>query len=599
MRLSRDHLRHAAFPAFLVYVLLLVTLHEYGMFERTMAVQLLCLAAALLWVATRRSGVRRHARWQRGSVAVFLALAAMALGLRFYLLTFLPPSNQTGFEEMETGRLSWAILRTGVLPLEFRYTTCLGALGFRLGGVTLEALRAPFELTAGFVPVLLILCLRDLRVGWLPTGLVVITAASLRWLVIGSVADELFSGLPLVAAVVFCIVRSERSAEGAPGWASLAGLISGLLMYEYPSFRVTIGFAWAWYLWKGVEASRGGRSGPARRLLSSFSVPLLLVSLPLLVEVALNPEREPFFEAFRRHGGERPALLAAQSLEHVIQYASALAGRVVPTTLWLTRLNEPVVPPMIGGLFLAAFLLSMVRPRHPVERGLVLTIFALVVSASLTANDLKVGRLLPAVFPLLVMSGLLLERLTRWLRRMGSARKTPEEKPIRPRLRGPATELVLFSAGALSIVLSNVRGVREMAVDPFSLQEFANDDYATACSVAHAAREGQSVLICKPDTRGQRWELGDMRWVFASKRLQARVSGRLPDRESIAAGTLVLVGVRGRALPAEGLEELRTLAERTGSLSSLRRYRNAAGNLSAASICVLCGPGDTPVQSSE
>jgi hypothetical protein len=67
------------------------------------------------------------------------------------------------------------------------------------------------------------LCLRALEVGWLPTGLIVLMAASLRILVIGNVADELFAALPLAAGVVFCVVHLERSLYGAPFWASLAG----------------------------------------------------------------------------------------------------------------------------------------------------------------------------------------------------------------------------------------------------------------------------------------------------------------------------------------------------------------------------------------
>jgi len=576
-RLSTLLPRRILFPGSLIYGLLLVTLHEYGMSRRTIAVQLLCVAAALFWVMTRRAGDRRQIQRRWSSVALVLAFCALALGLRVYLLTFLPPSNQTGFEEMETGGLSYRILRTGMLPLEFRYTNCLGAIGFLFGGETLWALRAPFKLASCVALLLLMLCLRDLKVGWLPTGLIVVMAASLRWLVIGNVADELFAGLPLTAAVIVCVVRSEQSADRAPFWASLAGLFSGVLMYEYSSFRVMIVFAGGWYLWRTFTSLREERNVPRIRLLSSFSVPLLLVSLPLLVDVFLNPGKDPLFEAFRRHGGERSTPLAGQSLDYMKQYTLALAGRVVPTSLWLTRESDPIVPPVIGGLFGCAFLLGLVRPRQAIERGFALATVILIVTASVTANDLKVGRLLPAVLVLCVLSGLLLERLAQWLRAL-------------PGHTGSALELSLFVAGAFTVVAINSQGVRAMAVDPMSLQEYANDDYATAFHAAHVAAADQALLIWKPDTHGKPWELRGMQWLFAPKRLTVRVTGRLPAWQQIAAGTLVVVGVRNHDVPPSALEELRAVAKNTGSLSSFRQYRNAAGDRSVASICVQCGP---------
>ena len=569
--------RRLLFPGLLIFGLLLVTLHAYEISRKTIAVQLLCLAGALLWVMTRRDRDRCRSRRRWTSVALALLFCALAFGIRFYLLTFLPPSNQTGFEEMEAGMLSYRILQTGLLPLEFRYTNALGALGFVFGGETLAALRAPFKLAGCVALVLLMLSLRDLKVRWLPTGLIVLMAASLRWFVVGNVADELFAGLPLTAAVIACVVRSEQSTDGAPFWASLAGLFSGVLMYEYPSFRVTVFFAGGWFLWRTVESLRGERKAPRIRLLSSFSVPLLLVSLPLLVEVLLNPGKNPVFEAFRRHGGERSAPLAAESLDYMKQYSLALVGRAVPTSLWLTRENEPIIPRVIGGLFGCAFLLSVVRPRHPIERGLALTILILITTASLAANDLKVGRLLPAVLMLCLMSGLLLERLAERLRAL-------------PGHVGSALEFTLFVAGAVTVVAINLRGVRAMAADPMNLQEYANDDYATAYHAARVAADGQSLLICKPDTRGKPWELRGMQWLFAPKRLTVRVTGRLPAWQKIATGTLVVVGVRNHDVPSPAVEELRAVARNTGSLSSFRQFRNAAGDRSVASICVQCPP---------
>lgn len=190
------------------------------------------------------------------------------------------------------------------------------------------------------------------------------------------------------------------------------------------------------------------------------------------------------------------------------------------------------------------------------------------------------------------MSGLLLDRLAQWIRRLSGRRKTLDEGPTGSRYGGPALEAALFVGGALCLVGINVHSLRAMGLDTLSLQEFANDDYATAYCVAVASTRGQSVLISKPDTQGRPWELRDMQWVFASKRLKARVSGRLPADESIAAGTLVVVGVRAGALLPPAVEELRALGVRTGSLSSFRQYRNAAGNLSAASLCVRCGTSD-------
>jgi hypothetical protein len=81
-------------------------------------------------------------------------------------------------------------------------------------------LRAPFVALGAAALVFISLSFRDLEVGRSATAVACFTAATLRWLVIGTVADELFASMWITAAIVWCLSQTERRPERAGRWAA-------------------------------------------------------------------------------------------------------------------------------------------------------------------------------------------------------------------------------------------------------------------------------------------------------------------------------------------------------------------------------------------
>ena len=123
----------------------------------------------------------------------------------------------------------------------------------------------------------------------------------MRFLVIASgSADELFAGLPFLAAFLFGLIQSETSEKYQSFWAALAGAFAGILMFEYTSYRMTVGLGGAWLLWKcffnGKAAKKTAGSASWFNLIS-FVISLILVALPTIVQTIREPNSSIFFEA--------------------------------------------------------------------------------------------------------------------------------------------------------------------------------------------------------------------------------------------------------------------------------------------------------------
>lgn len=73
------------------------------------------------------------------SLSVGWSLVGLAVVLRYALLKLMPPPLP-GFEEIQTGGSAVRIARGAELPLQFRFTNLLGALGFALADNSLDAL---------------------------------------------------------------------------------------------------------------------------------------------------------------------------------------------------------------------------------------------------------------------------------------------------------------------------------------------------------------------------------------------------------------------------------------------------------------------------
>lgn len=297
--------------------------YAYGqvdLYENTVLIQTLCVLFSLLWlIANSRqvfisltqikfSELRIHPAW-------LLVLAAIVL--RCYALTIFPPVNQTGFEEVQTGSAAYKILLGLGLPIEFRFTGLLGALGLAIGSeFSLASLRFPFQVVGGIGLILLVYSLRSFKVSWIPTLIMVFIAATLRFLVIASaVADELFVSISTLIAFVLCIIRSENTIQNRSFWLALAGIIGGILMFEYTSYRLPVGMFGLWLFWKCIYGYEGGgdnKKASSWSGLFSFFIPLVVMALPTFVQTIYSPQGSIFFEAFLRHGVERSSIFSEQ-----------------------------------------------------------------------------------------------------------------------------------------------------------------------------------------------------------------------------------------------------------------------------------------------
>jgi len=289
-----------------------VDAHEMSMF-----VQFEGLLFALLWTLLNAQNLK--AFFVQAQTALRTALhpawlvVFASLVLRYYMLTIFPPAGQTGFEEIQAGAGAYGILHFGEIPIEFRFTNLMGAWGlfYHSSGTLLASLRFPFQLAGLFFILFTTFSLRSLKVSWLPALLVVVIAASLRFLVLASgFADELFAGLPILSAFILLIIKSQESREARSFWLAAAGIFAGILMYEYTSYRAPVAVVGLWLVWTCLAT----RKSDDCLGLFSFLVSFILVSVPTFVETIHHPQEGMFFEAFVRHGGVRETIFSEGSL---------------------------------------------------------------------------------------------------------------------------------------------------------------------------------------------------------------------------------------------------------------------------------------------
>ena len=625
--------------AMLAATALIATSHQ-GSPGRSLHVQVVCLAAAVLWVVILgRKGLASVARGGIRSLVPHHAwlLVLPALVLRAVALTHLPPSEQTGFEELETGSNAYSILGTRDCAIEFRFTNLLAAAGLLLReDSSLASLRLPFQVAGCISIVLIVLCLRALKVGWLPTLLTAYTAATLRWLVIGGgVADELFAGIPVVAALLWLVAKAGESRSNAPAWAGAAGICAGTLMYEYTSYRVAIVLGVAWLVWLAVFPRRvtaNGERSSAWAAPLCLLVALALVAMPTILEILRDPAHSTFAEAFLRHGRERTGLLPTGTFSYIQQYARALLGLPSTASLFFTPTGEPVIPLLVGCLFALGLVAGMVTPGHGIARALAVTVIVTVVSAAATANNAHVGRMSPVLPMLLVMTGISLASIQQWALRVwermarGRLIDSPPSHPIslptetmphttalevtppdtdRPTLadvrRGAPTlgrpgrsastyvMIAVYAVLAWQITSINLEATRRMSRDPAVLLEWANDDYAICHHVGLVANPGQRVYVHSPDGHWCCPSDPLKGWLYPGLHLEVHpIPGYELNRETYVRGDLVVAGARGRSLTPDEMAKLLLLARETDSVDSLRTYTNVAGRMCVASICIQC-----------
>lgn len=548
--------------------------------DNSYRVQGVGLAAAALLVLglswpLRRSGRHLFAGLRECWPGLLLAAAVFlaACGLRCAQLRVLPWPTQTLFEEMKKGGGGGLLLEGGPLPVEFRYTKALTALGLSRGGDPLDSLRFPFRINGCASLLFLMLCLRALGADGFSTAFVTLAAASLPWLAVGGgVADESFAGLAPSLGLLWMLAESERSPSRPAAWAAAAGVLGGVLLYEYVSFQASIVLAGAWLTFRAFFPREPG--SPRRWLpLAAFLVAFLLVAAPALANMLHAPTDSALLNGLFRHRWGRRTPMVAAVAANLSGYLAALFGLKGPAIECFAIMRQPMVPPALAVLFAASFLAGLLRPRRPIERLLALGAALSVAVAAALANNFNPQRVTATLSLLLLLSGTLLTRVDDRL----------QARPGR-RVFG-----VAILAAAAILCAANMKAVRQMESNGLARNCWVNDDYVMTRHIVDTARPGQRVLVRTPQYASYEWSHPDQAWLLEAKKLN--VSG--VDGEDLIngpppPGTLVVVGYRSGTVSEDDVTWLLTVAGESRDASSLRVSRNLAGRAAAASVCVRC-----------
>ena len=501
-------------------------------------------------------------------------LVALALALRYILLDYLPPPHPI-LEEIQTGGIAAGFLRHGELPLDFRFTNWMAAAGFHIGGYSLEAMRSLFGVAGALSILVMALTLRRLDVGWPATILAVFTMASLRILVLGgNTAEEIFGGIVFAAILFYCVVCSHTSRDNQLVWAGFAGIMAGVLMYEYAPYKWLIVVPVLAWFWPALT----DRDGEARRTAlwagSCYMLCLTLVGAVVFADLLDNPKTSYLLDIYFRHTHDRPFPLTdltelKRSGMKMWDYVQVLIGQSeTPAPLTYRQPHGPVVPGLVGLMFAAGFLYVLWRPRLLLLRIAALVALLTVALFGLVANNFNVGILVPIAVLLILFSAVAADALVQRLRASDRFR--------------PA---VLYLPALIGlIVVINVLSVTRMAADPAVLREFGNNQYSVCRAISEEPLNYQSVYLT---SYGGHCGHNDEKWMYPDREAPIAILDELPAPADIPLGSLVVVG-HSHGLPADKISELTQLAVRMRSEHTLRNVQTLLSETAAVSFCYQC-----------
>lgn len=560
-------------------LLSVILIHQLGSYYRnpwTFALIIALVATGLLTFGWRPiwatlQGVDWSGNWRSHWA---WGLVALAVVLRYLLLDYLPPAHPI-FEEIQTGGIAARTLEHSELSLDFRFTNWMAAVGFSIGGYSLEAMRSLFGIAGALSILVMALTLRRLDVGWPATVLAVFTMASLRILVLGgNTAEEIFGGIVFATLLFYFAVCSFTSRDNQIVWAGFAGLLAGVLMYEYVPYKWVIavpGLAW---LWQAFYAPNGPERRTALWAASLYVLCLTLVGAVVLTDFVEDPKRSYLLETYFRHAHDRPFPLTdlaelKLSVVKMWDYIQVLIGQSeTPAPLAYRQPHGSVVPGLVGLMFAAGFLYVLWRPRIALLRIAALVVLLTIFLFGLVANNFNVGILVPIFSLLIISTGIAADDLTRRL--WASARFRPV--------------VIYLPALFLLIIALNVISVVRMAADPAVLREFANNQYSVCRVISEEPLKYQSVLLT---TSGGHCGYNDEKWMYPDSDAPIVILDELPSPVDIQPSALVVVG-HAHGLPNESISELTRLAVHMNSEHTLRRVENLLGETAAVSFCYQC-----------
>ncbi len=563
--------------------------NSWNVAENSLPAQGWCLGAAAMWVIVAAQGAWRP--WKRSSLTPLVAtlvVLAVAVAVRHWMMRFLPPAGRSGFEELEMGSDGYGVLSTGILPLEFRFTKVLAAVGLWFGGPTLSALRLPFQLLGYVRLIVIFMTLRLLGVGRAASGFLALVIAASRWSVITSgSAYEDFSATVFLLFLIFCLGKLDLRRASAGAWAAAAGGLAGVLMFENSSFRFAIPFAAAWVAWLIVRSRSGVREH--WRSLALFAGAFALVALPMLVDIAHNGWASIFFEAIVRYRNGRPGLLPNEMGASLWKSFRTLAGFPVRIDLCLAPDFGHAVQPVIGLLMVGGAVSGLVRAGRPFVRALVLAALGAVVVCVATTDFFMASRLAPIVTILFLTGGILLQDFgsaLRWaVRRLTAGLQHPS---LSSATLASVVAMVFYAGLTGGLVEDSVRRVEAMATDVNVRNEYLNNQYLTAAYIARVARPGSRFIVVTPGQLRD-WSDRDIAWwVYARQRPQVSAAPVIPSPAAVAPGTVVVVAAEGRPLDDREVAQLTDFARAAGSAGSLSFLTEPPGRKILGSVCVRC-----------
>jgi hypothetical protein len=628
-------------PGLLVFIgTIIFALKEADSFNAARTVQGLCFLAALLWIAYLGRHLfsnMLHINFRQLTIQPAWLLVLLAIILRCSAYFIMPPANQTGFEELQTGEIAYRMIWTPELPVEFRFTNLLAAIGFSTGsGINLQSLRLPFQIAGIISLILMVISLRSLKVGWMPTILVTFISATLPFLVIASgTADEIFAALLFASLFLVCFIKAETRPKNQPFWYAAAGIFAGILMYEYTSYRVYILLGAGWLLWrcfyKGKSEQNFSQSNKWFNLFS-YIIPLVLIALPTIILIVRNPATSIFLDAFRRHGSERPTLFSPEFLFNAKQLVLGLTGWPSVASLYLTPHNKPVILPVVGWLFGISFIYCLLITSRGFLRVLAVSVIGLVLGAALFANDPNFSRMAPAIPLLLIMTGVFLEslysKIDQWILKVLPPQKitfplllrtqtesshlikssfflqkTSEAKEVilktfnQISIDGPRMGKLLWNSLAalififltVYISITNLDSLKQMRIDPQVINEYVNDDYSICAAIGSISTPGQQVYLYSPDNIIHCSANHNEGWYFNGNRVVLHnIFGQIISPDTLVPGDLIVEGVRNSSLSNDEISSFINLANTTNSLSSFKYFKDMAGKENTISFCFQC-----------
>lgn len=561
--------------------------------------QIAGLLAALLTIGYTLDGTAARA-WIDESIntsvwkpAIHWGWFAVLAILLFHslLVQYLLPGSQTLFEELQTGGNGYEILKTAALDIEFRYTNVIAALGFANGSFSLGAMRMPFRLLSLCSLVLAALTLRKWGIQWPALLLTLLVLATTRMLVLGaSIADELFAGSFLLIALIYCLVSFERSSTQRPLWSALAGCVAGMLLYEYSSYRAIVLLGIAWLILRTFRPGRTLVKANELLILPIFLITMFAMAAPTLSQTIAEPGNSIFLEGFRRHAGERPPMdiYIGQVLNALRQYVASLLGMISNANGGFYVLNqEPLIPTPLGFLLALSLLGSLLFPLTGLARGMGLTIILMIGVVSLSANNLNIGRLVPAFIMLVMLAGLFVQRISNLLETWQS--QTSKQEPIR-KLPSYVFQLAIW-VGFCYVCVAHIGSVLRFAQSEHAKYEFTNNEYAVCQNIGYLAHANQ-LVIAYTVNRIAMCNSPDDVWLYRPGVRIVSVD-HFPEPADMQPGALIVIG-KTHGLSGEESDMFLRLAQTMNELDSIRSSEDISGSKTTLSFCFLCIDNDPP-----